>query len=58
MDPHIVDGKRLSPWSVLCLDRETNSYSLSKFQLFVVRVRLPIWLSLSLALPLAGSVGF
>jgi hypothetical protein len=35
VDPHIIDGKRLSPWAAFFLDRETNSYSLSKFQLFL-----------------------
>jgi hypothetical protein len=34
VDQHISDGKPLPPWSAFFLDRETNSYSLSKFQLF------------------------
>jgi hypothetical protein len=34
MDKAMIGGKKLPPWSAFLLDRETNSYSLSKFQLF------------------------
>jgi hypothetical protein len=35
VDEHVIDGKKLPPWSAFFLDSETNSYSLSKFQLFM-----------------------
>src|SRR5262249_46226339 len=35
VDEHLIDGKKLPPWAAFFLDRQTNSYSLSKFQLFL-----------------------
>lgn len=34
VDKLVIDGKPVPPWAAFFLDRETNSYSLSKFQLF------------------------
>ena len=34
VDKHVIDGDPLPTWASFFLDRETNSYSLSKFQLF------------------------
>jgi hypothetical protein len=34
VDDHVVEGKPLPPWAAFFLDRSSNSYSLSKFQLF------------------------